>query len=97
MYIMAVKFEWDEDKNRENIRKHRVDFNDVPEMFVGPMFLSLDTRRDYGEDRWVGIGLLKSGCVVVVFVERDEDVIRFISARKAEKRERERYEKEIAD
>ena len=97
MYTLLMKFEWDDKKNMENIRKHHVDFNDVPEMFNNPMFVSLDTRKDYGEDRWIGIGILKSRCVVVIFVERDGDVIRIISARKAEKHERETYEKEITD
>ena len=45
----------------------------------------------------MGVGLLKSRCVIVVFVERDDDVIRIISARKAEKHERETYEKEITN
>ena len=92
-----MRFEWDEKKNIENIRKHRIDFNDVPDMFNHPMFVSLDTRKNYGEDRWIGIGLMKNGCVVIVFVERDGDVIRIISARKAEKHERETYEKEITN
>ena len=97
MYNITMKFEWDEKKNTENIQKHHVDFNDAPDMFKNPMFVSLDTRKDYGEDRWIGIGLLKSRCVIVVFVERDDDVIRIISARKAEKHERETYEKEITN
>ncbi len=92
-----MKFEWDEIKNKANIQKHRIDFNDVPIMFDQPMVISLDTRKDYGEDRWIGIGLLGSGCAVVVFVEQNEDVIRIISARKAEKHEQKRYEKEITN
>jgi uncharacterized protein len=92
-----MKFVWDENKNKANIRRHHVDFNDVPEMFKYPMFIALDTRKEYGEDRWVGIGLLKSRCAVVVFVEINDDLIRIISARKAEKHERETYEKEIAN
>ena len=48
------------------------------------MLVRLDTRRDYGEDRWIGIGLLRSTVAVVVFVEwEDEETIRIISARKA--------------
>jgi len=92
-----MKFEWDENKNKANIRRHRVDFNDVPEMFKSPMFIVLDTRTEYGEDRWIGLGLLKSQYAVVVFIKKRADLIRIISARKAEKHERETYEKEIAD
>jgi hypothetical protein len=53
-----MQFEWNEAKNLENIRKHQIDFADVPEMFEGPMLIELDERIDYGEDRWVGIGFL---------------------------------------
>jgi len=53
-----MQFEWDEAKNLENIRKHRIDFADVPDMFDGSMLVELDERTDYGEDRWIGIGFL---------------------------------------
>ena len=65
-----MKLEWDEEKNRLNIRKHRVDFADIAEVFDGPMYVSLDTRKDYGEDRWIGIGFLKQAVVVIVFAVR---------------------------
>ena len=92
---MVMKLEWDEDKNRANIRRHRIDFADVHPLFDGPMFVTLDTRKDYGEDRMIGIGLLRNAVVVVVFVEKAEDTIRLISARKAERHERERFKEEI--
>lgn len=60
-----MQFEWDEAKNLENIRKHEIDFADVPEMFDGPMLIELDDRFDYGEDRWLGIGLLGNGVALV--------------------------------
>jgi uncharacterized DUF497 family protein len=78
-----MQFEWDEAKNLENIRKHRIDFADVPDMFDGSMLVELDERTDYGEDRWIGIGFLRTGVAVVVWTERQGDVIRIISARKA--------------
>ena len=92
-----MKFEWDEEKNKANIRKHRIDFADVPPAFNGPMFTVHDTRREYGEDRIVGIGLLGSGVIVVVYVEKYEDTIRIISARKAKRHERETFKNEIQD
>ncbi len=61
-----MQFEWDEAKNLENIRKHRIDFADVPDMFDGSMLVELDERTDYGEDRWIGIGFLRNGVAVVV-------------------------------
>lgn len=90
-----MKFEWDEDKNQANIRRHRIDFADVPPVFDGPMVVALDTRESYGEDRLIGIGLLINSVVVVVFVERTGDTIRIISARKVERHEREKFKKEI--
>ena len=93
-----MRFVWDERKNRENIRKHGIDFEDVPDLFTRPMLLWLDTRRDYGEDRWIGLGLLRSIVVAVVFVEReDEETIRSVSARKATRNEAERFYREVAD
>jgi len=78
-----MQFEWDEAKNLENIRKHRIDFVDVPDMFDNSMLVEFDERTDYGEDRWIGIGFLGNGVAVVVWTERQGDVIRIISARRA--------------
>jgi uncharacterized DUF497 family protein len=61
------------------------------------MLTGLDEREDYGEDRWIAIGLLKGIVVVIVFTERGENTIRVISLRKALKDERNRYEKAIRD
>lgn len=60
-----MQFEWDEAKNFENIRKHEIDFADVPAMFNREMLIELDDRFDYGEDRWCGIGFLGFGIAVV--------------------------------
>ena len=90
-----MNIEWDEEKNRANIRRHRIDFADVHPVFDGPMFVTLDTRRDYGEDRIIGVGLLHDALVVVVFVEKAEDTIRILSDRKAERHERETLKEQI--
>jgi len=87
-----MQFDWDEAKNLENIRKHQIDFADVPEMFESPMLIEVDDRFDYGEDRWVGIGFLRNGVAVVVWTERQDDVIRVISARKANRYECKRFQ-----
>ena len=89
-----MRFEWDEEKNKENIRKHELDFADAWEIFDAPMLTNLDTREDYEEDRWIGIGFLKNFVVVVVYTE-NEDVIRIISLRKALKHERTRFEEAL--
>ena len=90
-----MEFEWDEKKNKANIRKHGIDFIDVIEMFNHPMLTILDSREDYEEDRWTGIGWIKQIIGIVVYVEREGNLIRIISARKATKKEVRRYEQRI--
>ena len=51
-------WEWDEAKNRANIRKHGLDFADAEEAFRGVLLVSPDTREDYGEKRWAGLGVI---------------------------------------
>lgn len=93
-----MNFEWDERKNKQNIRKHGIDFADAVAMFDHPMLVSLDTRKQYAEDRWIGIGLLRATVAVVVYVEwEDEETIRILSARKATKHESKEYHKRVAD
>jgi uncharacterized DUF497 family protein len=92
-----MHFEWDDDKRRENVRKQGFDFVDAWKVFEAPMLTELDDREDYGEDRWVGIGLLEARVVVIVFTERGEDTIRVISLRKALTHERQKYEQTLRD
>ncbi len=91
-----MEFEWDESKRKENLRKHGLDFRDAVTLFEGPVLSLLDSREDYGEPRWLGIGLLESICAVVAFTERnDGEIIRIISLRKALNHERKAFEKAI--
>jgi uncharacterized protein len=90
-----MRFEWDEAKRRLNIKKHGIDFEEAAAVFHSPMLTALDTREDYGEDRWIGIGILRSFVIVLIFIERTHETIRFISARKATKYERQAYYKKI--
>jgi uncharacterized DUF497 family protein len=92
-----MNFEWDEAKNRTNIRKHGLDFANAEEMFRGVLIVDPDTREDYRERRWVGLGAIRGRIAQVVFAELDEDTIRIISLRKATKRESRQYEKAIQD
>ncbi|HTQ38828.1 MAG TPA: BrnT family toxin [Pirellulales bacterium] len=91
-----MQFEWDEAKNESNIRIHGIDFTDAWQLFEFPMAVALDDSKDYGEDRWIGIGLLQGRVVVVVFTER-EDAIRIISLRKALTHEQSQYEQFLKD
>jgi len=91
-----MRFDWDENKNISNINNHRIDFADVNAMFDGPMLVEPDKREDYGEERWIGIGLLRNIVAVVIFSEPDEETIRIVSARKANKYERRKFEQWFA-
>ncbi|CAB3737941.1 hypothetical protein LMG24238_06377 [Paraburkholderia sediminicola] len=86
-----MRFEWDELKNQINIRKHGIDFRDAVDVFDHPVLTAIDQREDYGEERWVALGWMAAIVGVVVYVERNADVIRIISARKATKHEVNRY------
>jgi hypothetical protein len=88
-----MKFEWDENKNNLNIIKHGFDFNDANAIFDAPILVILDTRENYNEDRYIGIGILDKTIVVIVFTEDTEkDIVRVISLRKATKNERKIHE-----
>lgn len=59
------------------------------------MLVNLDDREEYGEDRWIGIGLMENRAVVIVFTEPDEETIRVLSFRKATTDEKNNYEQEF--
>ncbi len=90
-----MNFEWDEAKNYQNFHKHGLNFDDAWKIFESPLLLELDSRTDYGEDRWTGIGLLGNRIVVATFTVRGPQTLRIISFRKASKDERKTFEKEI--
>jgi uncharacterized protein len=92
-----VKFEWDEAKRTANIAKHGIDFRDVPEMFTSLMLVGADSRKDYGEARKIGFGFIRGRLIAVALTEREPNLIRIISARKANSREQAHYKKTIAD
>jgi len=91
-----LKFEWSEDKNRLNIQNHQLDFEEAKEVFDDPLHISrLDFRFDYFEERWITLGLTNKQKILVVanlfFDENGEEIIRIISARKANPKERKFY------
>src|SRR5271155_2754723 len=92
-----MDFEWDEAKNRGNLRKHGFDFAMTEEMFRGPLLVRPDTREDYGEERWIGIGAIQSRVALVAFAEPSPGTIRIISLRRANYEERKEYEKAVQD
>jgi uncharacterized protein len=92
-----MTFEWDERKNRANIRKHGFDFAEAEEMFRGFLLARPDTREDYGEERWIGIGMIRGRIAFVTFAVLSDDTIRVISVRKANHEERDDYQEAIQD
>ena len=90
----ALRFEWDERKNSSNLGKHGVSFEEAETTFADENALLLaDTEHSEAEDRFVLLGLSTSIRLLVVchcFREK-ESVIRIISARKADRAEREQY------
>ncbi|MGB9490962.1 MAG: BrnT family toxin [Terriglobales bacterium] len=89
------RFEWDKTKKQQNIEKHGLDFADAEKMFHDILFARPDERQDYGERRWIGIGLIRDRVAVVAFTERGPNVIRVISLRKANHREQKQYEEAV--
>ena len=55
-----MRFEWDDNKNAENVRKHGLDFGQGTRMFSAgtPLLVEPDVREEYGEDRWIGLGMI---------------------------------------
>jgi uncharacterized protein len=90
-----MRLEWDAAKNRANIRKHGFDLAEAEEMFRGALLVRPDTDEDSGEERWIGIGMIRGRVAFVAFAERPQDTIRIISPRKADHEEREQYEKAL--
>jgi uncharacterized DUF497 family protein len=91
-----MRFEWDEAKRRVNLRDHEIDFAAVEKekIFVGETVTRLDDRFEYGERRFLTLGLLKGEVVAIIHTESDE-VVRLISVRKASKNEESIYFKEV--
>jgi uncharacterized DUF497 family protein len=96
-YDGAVRVVWDESKNRTNRKKHGVSFEEASALFHrGDDYLEIfDDAHSDEEDRFIAIGPIKKGLVLVVYTERDEDTIRLISARWATKREADLYRSQI--
>ncbi len=86
-----MKFEWDENKNKSNLKKHGVDFNQAKEVFNDKDKIEItDTRKDYGEERTKIIGKAMDLLLSVIYTIRGV-AVRIISARAASKKERMDY------
>ena len=93
---MNVRFEWDLDKAARNLAKHHVSFDTAVRAFADPLALVEQDRIEGGEWRWRTLGLVEGWLLLLVahtvWDEDGTEVIRIISARRAEPKERKRYE-----
>jgi uncharacterized DUF497 family protein len=89
---MDVTFEWDTEKARINLAKHRVSFEDACFAILDPYHLEdVDDRFEYDEERLQIIGLSSQRMLFVVTISHDENHYRIISARHADRYEEDRY------
>jgi uncharacterized DUF497 family protein len=89
----AMRFEWDAGKEEINQRQHGISFDEAKELLTSGLdYLEIyDAEHSYEEDRFIAVGLVRRGLIVVVYTERQEDVIRIISARRATQKEEQFY------
>jgi len=93
---MKLSFEWDEEKAKENRRKHRVSFEEGITVFSDPFSITIDDPdHSTDEQRYIDIGTAETGRVLVVSYTERGGSIRIISCRKATRSERRRYEEGI--
>ena len=91
---MTVRFEWDENKDRANVVKHRIGFDEARKVFSDPHVIIREDRVVEGEERLQAIGYVER-VLLVVHTVREEGlgaIIRIVSARKATRAERKVYE-----
>lgn len=86
-----MEINYNAEKRALTLEKRGLDFEDAVHIFAGPVVDLQDDREDYGETRWLTFGLLSERMVVLVWTQRGE-VRHIISMRKANERERKRYE-----
>ena len=88
-----MKFAWDHAKNLANQRKHGVSFEEASDLFESEAdYLEIfDDENSVIEDRFIAIGPIRRGLVLIVWTEQDEETIRIISARWATKHEQTLY------
>jgi uncharacterized DUF497 family protein len=91
--LKQIVFEWDERKNKTNILKHKISFEEACSVFNDPNILSiLDEEHSQSEERWISLGMnyhLK--IITVIHLFKENSIIRLISARRATKNEQAFY------
>lgn len=88
-----LSFEWDEKKSASNQNKHGVSFREATTVFSDDLARLIPDPDSEGEERFILMGMSShSRILTVCHCEKSSDVIRIISARKADKSERKQYE-----
>jgi len=89
---MKLEFEWHDAKAEANLQAHGVSFDLAKTVFKDPFAVErLDDRDDYGERRFVIVGMAEGGVVLFVAYTEREDRMRIISARRATQNEQDDY------
>ena len=86
-----MQYTWDARKNRSNLKRHKIAFEDAQRIFDGPTVERVDDRFDYGEIRVYAIGLVNGLEITVIYTDRDGDERHIISAWRSEPHERRHY------
>ncbi len=86
-----MNYVWDPRKNRSNVARHGIAFEDAIRIFEGPTLERMDDRFDYGEIRVYAIGIVNDLEITVIYTDVSENERRIISAWRAEQHEREAY------
>ena len=93
-----IRILWSEKKNRQNIRKHKVDFNEAKTIFDDPLQISInDPDHSFDERRYITIGISVQNRLLITAHTFGDDKIRIITARKPTRRERKNYEEGAFD
>jgi len=89
-----MRFEWDPAKDEHNREKHGLSFDEASRLYTtGADYLEVyDEQHSDEEDRFIAIGPIRRGIIVVAYTEREDDVVRILSARLATSKERRSYE-----
>ena len=93
LHFKVVEFEWDENKRESNLQKHGIDFEYAKDIWNGPTF-EYPARSSQSEIRKTAIGQFGDVLIAIVYTDCGERR-RLISARRANRKEREHYENEI--
>ena len=86
-----MRYAWDPEKNRENVVRHGIAFEDAIRIFEGPTLERIDDRYDYGEIRVYAVDVVNGVEITVIYTDASDEERRIISAWKAERHEREAY------